>query len=304
MSRIQDILSKAERDGTTRRTRNLSDPSASSTAAAVAPAPPPVVTARVPTVSPFDSANTPWTAGAAAPILEQERPAPVGPSFDGQLVAAIAPQSTAAERYRLLRTRIKQVERGRTLRSIIVTSPSKGDGKSLTAANLALTMAQEFHQRVLLLDADLRRPSVARMFGLGDGPGLTEVLMGVADLESALVRLEDQHLTLLPAGSPVAQPAELLGSAPMRRVLDSLSKTYDRILIDMPPVAPLADVHVLSPSVDGLLMIVRAGSTPKPAIERALGGLDISKVLGLVLNGSGDPIPDGYEYGGYGYIGG
>jgi capsular exopolysaccharide synthesis family protein len=300
MSRIQDILSKAERDGTTRRTRSLSETPAG---AAVA-APPPVTTSRVPPTHAFDAAKAPWTPGATAPAIEPETAPLVTPSFDGQLVAAIAPQSTAAERYRLLRTRIKQVERGRTFRSIIVTSPSKGDGKSLTAANLALTMAQEFHQRVLLLDADLRRPSVARLFGLGEAAGLTEVLMGVADLETALVALPDQHLTVLPAGAPVAQPAELLGSGSMRRVLDALSKSYDRILIDMPPVAPLADVHVLAPAVDGLLMIVRAGSTPKPAIERALSGLDMSKVLGLVLNGAGDPIPDGYGYEGYGYIGG
>ncbi len=306
MSRIQDILSKAERDGTTRRTRNLSD--TSSAAAVATPAPPaPAITPRVLPVPAYEPSNAPWTAGTAAPALEPETStpetsAPATPSFDGQLVAAIAPQSTAAERYRLLRTRIKQVERGRSMRSIVITSPSKGDGKSLTAANLALTMAQEFHQRVLLLDADLRRPAVARMFGLGDGPGLTEVLMGVADIENALVHLPDQHLTIVPAGAPVAQPAELLGSAAMRRVLDTLSKTYDRILIDMPPVSPLADVHVVSPIVDGLLMIVRAGSTPKPAIERALAGLDIAKVLGLVLNGAGEPIPDGYEYAGYGYI--
>jgi capsular exopolysaccharide synthesis family protein len=299
MSRIQDILSKAERDGTTRRTRSLSD--TSSPVAAVAP-PAPVVTHRMPPPA-FEPVSAPWTAGATAPAIEPSA-APVSPSFDGQLVAAIAPQSTAAERYRLLRTRLKQVERGRTMRSIIVTSPAKGDGKSLTAANLALTMAQEFHQRVLLLDADLRRPAVARMFGLPEGPGLTEVLLGVAELESALVHLPDQHLTILPAGTAVAQPAELLGSASMRRVLDALGTRFDRILIDMPPVAPLADVHVLAPGVDGLLMIVRAGSTPKPAIERALAGLDVSKVLGLVLNGSGDGIPDAYGYEGYGYIGG
>ena len=303
MSRIQDILSKAERDGTTRRTRNLSDTSSGTAVATPAP-PSPVIAPRVPPVPAYEPSNTPWTAGAAAPALESETIAPTTPSFDGQLVAAIAPQSTAAERYRLLRTRIKQIERGRTMRSLVVTSPSKGDGKSLTAANLALTMAQEFHQRVLLLDADLRRPAVARMFGLQDGPGLAEVLLGVADLESAVVHLDDQHLTILPAGAPVAQPAELLGSASMRRVLDTLSKTYDRILIDMPPVSPLADVHVVLPNVDGLLMIVRAGITPKPAIERALAGLDMAKVLGLVLNGAGDQIPDGYEYAGYGYIGG
>ena len=90
----------------------------------------------------------------------------------------------------------------------------------------------------------------------------------------------------------------------MRRVIDTLRGRFDRILIDMPPVAPLADVHVISPLIDGLLMVVRAGITPKPAIERALSGLDMGKVLGLVLNAAGDGGPDGYDYEGYGYIGG
>ncbi|HVL68568.1 MAG TPA: CpsD/CapB family tyrosine-protein kinase [Vicinamibacterales bacterium] len=295
MSRIQEILNKAEREGTARRTRGLSE------ATSAAPTVPPAHL-RAPAAV-LEPAPVPWTAGATAPVLEPDDTAMPSPVFDGHLVAAVAPQSPAAERYRLLRTRIKQSERGRSVRSIVVTSPAKGDGKSLTAANLALTMAQEFHQRVLLLDADLRRPSVARLFGISDGPGLTDVLMGVADLDSALVHLRDHHLTILPAGTPPAQPAELLGSASMRRVLDTLGPRYDRILIDMPPVAPLADVHVLSQMADGLLMIVRAGSTPKPAIERALSGLDMTKVLGLVLNGAGDGGGDGYSDG-YGYIAG
>ena len=303
MSRIQDILNKAERDGTARRTRGLSDNSTAGATAAVAP-PPPVAAARVATPV-FEPASAPWTAGATAPPLDSTSVGTVAPTFDGRLVAAIAPQSPAAERYRLLLTRIKHAELGRSMRSIIVTSPAKGDGKSLTAANLALTMAQEFHQRVLLLDGDLRRPSVAKLLGLPDGPGLTEILLGAADLESALVRLPEQHISVLPAGAPVAQPAELLGSAAMRRVLDTLGTRFDRILIDMPPVAPLADVHVLTPMIDGLLMIVRTGSTQKPAIERALSGLDVSKVLGLVLNGSADGVPEAYgEDEGYGYIAG
>ncbi|HJR58557.1 MAG TPA: CpsD/CapB family tyrosine-protein kinase, partial [Vicinamibacterales bacterium] len=227
----------------------------------------------------------------------------VTPTLDPRLVAALAPQAPAAERYRLLRTRIKRAENGRPLRAIVVTSPGQGDGKSLTAANLALTMAMEFHERVLLLDADLRRPSVARLFGLSEGPGLSEVLLGLHDVDAALVQLADLHLTVMPAGSPAAQPAELLGSAAMRRVLDALRSRFDRILIDMPPVGPLADVHVLSPMMDGLLMVVRAGMTPKPAIERALSGLDMNKVLGLVLNAA-DDSRDGYGNDGYGYIGG
>ena len=90
----------------------------------------------------------------------------------------------------------------------------------------------------------------------------------------------------------------------MRRVLDTLRTRFDRILIDMPPVAPLADVHVISPMIDGLLMVVRAGITPKPAIERALSGLDMGKVLGLVLNAAGDGGVEGYGDDGYGYIAG
>jgi protein-tyrosine kinase len=301
MSRIQEILNKAERDGTAQRTRALSDNPA---IAASAP-PPSVVHAPGARTQPQVFENpAPWNAGATAPVFEPATLNTATPTLDSRLIAAITPQAPAAERYRLLRTRIKRAENGRNVRAIIVTSPAKGDGKSLTAANLALTMAQEFHQRVLLLDGDLRRPSVARMFGLSEGPGLSEVLMGAADADSALVHLPEQHLTVMQAGTPTVQPAELLGSAAMRRLLDGLRTRFDRILIDMPPVAPLADVHVLSPIADGVLMVVRAGITPKPAIERALSGLDMGKVLGLVLNGAGEGAADGYGNDGYGYIAG
>ncbi|MEP6918399.1 MAG: CpsD/CapB family tyrosine-protein kinase, partial [Acidobacteriota bacterium] len=185
---------------------------------------------------------------------------------------------------------------------IVVTSPNLGDGKSLTAANLAITMAQEFQQRVLLVDADLRRPSVHRMFGVAAGPGLADVLIGATELSQALVVLPDQHLTLLPAGPVPSHPAELLGSAAMRRLLDTLRARFDRIIIDMPPASPLADLNIVAPMADGVLMIVRAGVTPKPAIERALAGLDASKVLGLVLNEAGTTGNDTTTYEGYGYI--
>jgi capsular exopolysaccharide synthesis family protein len=301
MSRIQEILNKAERDGTAHRTRALSE----NPAIAASAAPAPVTPAPSARIQPQVFENpAPWNAGATAPAFEPNTLTSVTPMLDRRLIAAITPQAPAAERYRLLRTRIKRAENGRTVRAIIVTSPAKGDGKSLTAANLALTMAQEFHQRVLLVDCDLRRPSVARMFGLSEAPGVSEVLMGAADVDSALVHLPDQHLTVMQAGTPAVQPAELLGSAAMRRLLDGLRTRFDRIIIDMPPVAPLADVHVLSPIADGVLMVVRAGITPKPAIERALSGLDMTKVLGLVLNGAGEGAADGYGDDGYGYIAG
>jgi capsular exopolysaccharide synthesis family protein len=300
MSRIQEILNKAEREGTVRRTRGLSDNTGSATATAAPPMPGPRVSAP-----PFEPVSAPpWTAAATAPVLDLPEVPTAAPTLDRRLVAAVAPQSAPAERYRLLRTRVKRAENGRSIRTIVVTSPAKGDGKSLTAANLALTMAQEFSQRVLLLDADLRRPTVAQLFGIAEAPGLSDVLIGGSDVERALVHLPDQHLTVLPAGNPAAQPAELLGSSAMRRVLELLRSRFDRILIDMPPVAPLADVHVISPQIDGLLMVVRAGITPKPAIERALSGLDMGKVLGLVLNAAGEGGVEGYGEEGYGYIGG
>ena len=301
MSRIQDILNKAERDGTVRRTRTLStDGGGAAQAAAIAPAIPvhrPLVDPPVAERAERRESRV-WT---PPPSVEQVPSREL--KLDHRLVAALAPQSLAAEQYRSLRTRISRAENGRALRAIIVTSPAKGDGKSLTAANLALTMAQEYQQRVLLLDADLRRPALHQLFGVPEAPGLTDVLMGGVSLDDALLPLPDHHLTVLPSGVPATHPAELLGSSTMRRTLDTLRTRFDRVILDMPPVSPLADVHIVAAIADGLLMIVRAGITQKPAIERALAGLDASKVLGLVLNETGtDGTAEGY--GGYAYVAG
>jgi capsular exopolysaccharide synthesis family protein len=292
MSRIQEILKKAERDGGVRRTRGLASDGGMSAGAATLAAPMPMTAPPRELAEPED----------AEPIVA--RRAGAG-TLDPRLVAALAPRSLAAEQYRSLRTRVRQAENGRSMRTIIITSPGKGDGKSLTAANLSLTMAQEFQPRVLLLDADLRRPSIHTLFGMSETPGLADVLMGGASLEDALAHIEDHHLSILPAGLPPTHPAELLGSAAMRRTLDTLRTRFDRIVIDMPPVEPLADVHILTPLADAVPMIVRAGLTEKPAIDRALHGLDIAKVLGLVLNeAAGDAQNDAYSGYGYGYIGG
>jgi protein-tyrosine kinase len=296
MSRIQDILNKAERDGGARRTRSIG---------AEAATPPPASSLAAPTPVPRPITEpTPIAERREARARLAEPPPPDREvHLDRHLVAALAPQSLAAEQYRSLRTRISRIENGRAVRALIVTSPAKGDGKSLTAANLALAMAEEFSQRVLLIDADLRRPSVHHLFGLPDSPGLTDVLMGGVPLDDALVTVADHHLTVLPSGVPPNHPAELLGSAAMRRTLDTLRTRFDRLILDMPPVAPLADVHIAAAMADGILMIVRAGMTQKPAIERALAGLDMSKVLGLVLNEVGAEATY-QDYAGYRYIAG
>jgi len=209
--------------------------------------------------------------------------------LDRLLIAVTEPQSVAAEEYRTLRTRIAQSATGRGIRAIAITSAAKGDGKSVSAANLALTIAQEFQRRVILVDADLRHPRIHQLLGLSDGVGLAEVLCGSVDLDTALLSLPEHNLTVLPAGLPPSHPAELLSSAAMRRVIDTLRQRYDRVVIDLPPAAPLADVQILTPLVDGVLFIVRAGATPKPAIERALNTFDRTKLLGMVLN---EAIPE------------
>lgn len=319
MGRIHDILAKAEREGTTRRTRGVADEYPSPTADesrharrySEPPAPRSLTEPGQPrTVEPIEPLTHARPEGPGpshgglghAPPPDSE--AGAAGHLDPLLVAALAPRSLAAEQYRSLRTRLKRSENGRVLRTIAITSPSKGDGKSLTAANLALTMAQEYQERVLLVDADLRRPTLHRLFGVAEDPGLADVLMNLAELDQALVTLPEHHLTLLPAGMPPSHPAELLGSTAMRRVMDALRTRFDRVLIDVPPVTPLADLHILAPMVDGMLMIVRAGVTPKPAIERALAGVDASRVVGIVLNETGDPRSSAADYEGYGYIAG
>lgn len=290
MSRIQQILEKAEREGTVRRT-SAAPLDQVHTPVAMPEAPREADIHRVPRPLPVDGQRV------AVPIEPRPAALPPEPARLGRqvvagrlsplLVAALAPHALAAEQYRSLRTRIATADHGHARRVLLVTSPAKGDGKSVTAANLALTMAQEFNRRIVLVDADLRRPGVHRLLGVPAEPGLGDVLSGDVPLDQALVHLPDHQLTVLPAGGRVDRHAELLGSQAMRRVIDALRSRFDRVVIDTPPILPLADVSVVSNMADGILLVVRAGLTSKPLIERALAACDDTRLLGLVLNGSG-----------------
>lgn len=287
MSRIQQILDKAAREGAVRHTQpEPGAPRAARVPAPVAPLPP---RSRDALAAVQEPSPLPARPGAEPPVRVA-----AGARLDPLLVAALAPHAAAAEQYRALRTRISLLENGHGRRVILVTSPAKGDGKSITAANLALTMAQEYSRHVVLVDADLRRSCTHQLFGVAQEPGLADVLRGAATLEEALVEVPDTHLHVLPSGATSDQPAELLGSSAMRRVLDALRSRFDRVLIDVPPVVPLADAGVLAPYADGVIVVVRAGITPKPLIERALAAFDQDRLLGLVLNGTG-PADAEYE---------
>jgi len=317
MSRIQNILDKAEREGTALRTSRLGAATATAAPAAAAPASPPpmpITTAAVPVTIEIPTPPSVIEAPAIVPGAPALRTAPSGNGtaaapaagaaaspieqcaarLNPLLVAGLAPKSIAAEQYRQLRTRLAFAENAHALRTVLVTSPQKGEGKSITSANLALTMAQELQRRVVIVEADLRKPSLQHMFGLPPGPGLAEFLVGAAELKEVMRFLPDHNLTVITAGTAPTNPAELLGSTAMRRLLDQLRTRFDRVILDTPPVLPLADVAVLAPMVDGALLVVRAGVTPKPAIENALRGFDSSRLIGVVLNEAGQE--DDYRY--------
>ena len=269
MSRIQNILDKAEREGSVRRVRTMPEMAG---AAALA----------------YDT-SSPMSPAAEPEIPAHSEPEPGsrtvrGARFDPILVAVGAAGSAAAEQYRALLTRIAQADRG-AADVVLLTSPGRGEGKSLTAANLALTMGQGGQTRVCVVDANLRHPRLHGLFGVPDTPGLGDVLAGRATLADALIRFEDQAIVLLPAGHPASHPAELLSSTAMRRTIETLRTQFDRVIIDAPAAGPLADVGILAPLVDAVLIVVQAGVTTKPAIQDAVATIPGDKFLGVVLNG-------------------
>ncbi len=265
MSRMQNILDKAERDGAVLRMRPLSGQSAVDA---------PLATAVAPPVTNY---------AATAPLQTPVRSASSG-HLDRTLVVAGAPDAKAARQYRGLCTRIVHADQGSPMKVIMITSPGNGEGKSVTAANLALTMAREYQRPTCLIDANLRSPKLQQMFGLPDGPGLIDVLAGRAALDQALTRVEPAGITVLPAGAGAEHPAELLGTPMMRRVLDNLRAQFDRIIIDTPSALGIVDMGMLGPLADRIVLVVRANVTSKAAIQDAMGAIDGSRLLGVVLN--------------------
>ena len=278
MSRMQQILEKAERDGSIRRFRNLTTDSPPTPLPDTPVMEPPIVARHHPVVDAAPPAALPSAAGRGRPVT--------GVTLDGRLVAATAPSSAQAEEFRQLRTRLMHAESSTALSVVMVTSPGRGDGKSLSAANLALTMAQDRQQRICLVDANLRHPELHRLMGLSDGAGLSDVLSGELPLTDALIDIEEQHLSFLAAGSRPEHPAELLGSPVMRRLIMTLRSAFDRIVIDAPSAVPLADVGILTPLVDAAVLVVRADVTSRPDIDAAIATIDEAKLVGIVLNGA------------------
>ncbi len=193
----------------------------------------------------------------------------------------------AGESYKLLRTRILQRTRPHGHNTLMITGPNPGEGKTLTAINLAITFSQEVGQSVILVDMDLRYPSVHHYFGLPTGLGLVDYLTNDIPLTQILVHPDGfGKLVLLPGGRPAAQASELIGSPDMAAMVQELKQFYsDRwVLFDLPPLLSVADALAFAPLVDGIVVVVEAGKTSKEDIGRCLEMLKPFKMLGFIFN--------------------
>jgi len=214
------------------------------------------------------------------------------------LITRAAPDDPTSEAYRTLRTNVTFVSaEQRALQLICVTSPGPGDGKSTTAANLAITLAQQ-GAHTLLVDADLRRPQVHRAFNLVQEPGLTDILVGRATLADAVRPAVIANLDVLPGGALPPNPSELLGSEAMRRLLEQLRSQYDNVVFDTPPALAVTDATVLGASTDAVILVLWSGQTEEAPAQRAVETLRRVqvRVAGTVLNGVGKQRDRYYEY--------
>lgn len=210
-----------------------------------------------------------------------------------QLVSLVAPTSIEADQYRGLRHTVERMRREAGLQMIAITSPGAGDGKTVTTLNLAGALAQSRDASVLVIDADLHRPSVAEYLGLEDprGHGLADLLRHEErSLAETVRRLDALNLSVLPSGISETGVYELLNSARLESLLKEARAAYDFVLVDTPPLAPLPDCRVIGQWVGGFIVVVTAHRTPRRALAEALNQLDPSKVLGLVFNADDRPL--------------
>jgi capsular exopolysaccharide synthesis family protein len=211
-----------------------------------------------------------------------------------RLVFFTEPDSLAAEKFRFLGVRLRQLRQNRQLKKVLVTSTIPEEGKSLVSANLAGALARR-KQKVLLIEGDMRRPTLAHHFGLGKLNGLSEWLQSGAQTPSNIYRLGGPGLWFLPAGDPPANPLELMQSGRLSQLMSQLSDLFDWIIVDSPPILPLADTTVWARLTEGTLLVAREGKTQKTALQRGLAVLKKSDLLGVVLNGSTHSDSDYYQ---------
>jgi len=262
---------------------------------------------------PREELSAPVSAFVEEPPVAAATPSVPGTPLDGQtaswdrqqidpaVIAFHDRYSPICERYRAVRARLMNVNGQRRPQLLVVTSSVPQEGKSVSTLNLGLIMAEGGEHRILIADADLRRPSLAQLLGVSGKPGLADVLRGGIGLEEALQPTPMRNLRFLPAGDTNGDGcAELLGSSGLAATLKELRTRFDYVLLDTPPVTTVSDVCLLGPWCDGAIVVVRMCRTPEPAVQRAVRTLRANKVavLGCLLSHARDNGAEG-DYGYY-----
>ncbi|MDY6971065.1 MAG: polysaccharide biosynthesis tyrosine autokinase [Thermodesulfobacteriota bacterium] len=238
---------------------------------------------------------------AVKPVFRKREPIA---EFDQHLVTLLQPKSIAAEQFRKLKATVLKILERKSGSCIMISSAVAGEGKTLTATNLAISIAQEIQQHVLLIDGDLRRPNIHKVLSIEDNMGLSEYLSGDLDLSRFIAKTSVPKLSVLTAGALTTKPAELFSSNKMKELIREVRQRYDDryIIIDSTPVISTSEPDILARQVDGILFVVRAGKTPREVIKRSLMCFEKEKIMGLVFN-EFDIRATGYHYGYYNYYG-
>jgi capsular exopolysaccharide synthesis family protein len=316
VSKFFRALEHAERERAQERATAVETPERRAPAAGVAPPParedaaPPPVTPAPRVAEPTPRAVEPPPREVEPPVVERKpaygapvvrevtaahegafsallAPAPaVDPGeVDDHLVSVLEPTSLAAEQYRSVRLAIENFHRERGTRLVAVSSPGRGDGKTMTAINLAGALAQSPDARVVLVEVDLRHPSMAGALGLRGGHGLSSYLLDHSiGVEAAIERPRGLGFAVVVAGSVSSMPYELLTSPRLSALLAELRERFDFVVVDTPPALPFPDVGILRNLVDGFVLVVRANRTPREHVRESLDTIGTQRVLGVIFN--------------------
>jgi len=266
MSRVHDALRRAEQSGA------LSQPAAP---------------------RPSSASNGSSTASAVLDLgpnltglLDEVEEIPFRTATDSLLIDATRPHEAPMEEFRTLRTRLNHMKSLQPIHSVVVSSASPAEGKSLSAANLALAQSHLAGNTTLLADFDFRRPVIHTLFGIDRSPGITDYLLGKVPLQQCLKKVAGTNLYVLPAGEAVINPLELLNLRDVKLLLDRLPTVFNWIILDSPPLLFAADANLLSTMCHGTLLVVRIGHTTIDSVSRAMQSLCNNNVLGVVVNGA------------------
>lgn len=214
------------------------------------------------------------------------------------LISLLNSQSTIAEQYRTIRTNIQfAASSDHPVKSIVITSSGPSDGKSLTAANLAIVFAKS-GKKTLLLDGDMRKPTVWKTFRLSNQKGLSTLLVSPDDIADSIQKTTIDNLSVLTSGPQPPNPSELLGSTREEVIMDQLTRLFDVIIVDMPPVVTVTDAQIVASKADGTILVAREGVSEKAALLKAKQLLEIAhaRILGVVYNGVDSANNAGYYY--------